>query len=393
MEAISNFPSNPVRPHINPCRNHIFSRFSIDSRSPNAFRSFRFSNVNASLNSVRKQMRPFPCCCNLSKTASLDRETFDVVVVGAGIIGLTIARQLLLLSDLSVAVVDAKMPCYGATGAGQGYIWMIHKTPGSDRWELSMRSKQLWGLLADSIQTQGMDPSQVLGWKKTGSLLLGRTPGELAMLENRVKLLSEAGLRAEYLSVTDLLSMEPALEGGNVGGAAFLPDDCQLDAHRTVEFIEKGNKYFASHGRYAEFYHNPVISLLRSAQNGEVEGVRTSKKILYSKCALVIAAGAWSGSLMQSLVKDSDIVLDVPVKPRKGHLLVLENFNQFELKHGLMEAGYADHKIVKPLPSSASGVTEEEQTLTSISMTATTDSMGNLVLGNSQPPLSRCFYL
>lgn len=58
-----------------------------------------------------------------------------------------------------------------------------------------------------------------------------------------------------------------------------------------------------------------------------------------------------------------------------------------------MEAGYADHKIVKPLPSSASGVTEEEQTLTSISMTATTDSMGNLVLGNSQPPLSRCFYL
>lgn len=73
----------------------------------------------------------------------------------------------------------------------------------------------------------------------TGSLLLGQTPDELAMLENRVKLLSEAGLRAEYLSVTDLLSMEPALEGGNVGGAAFLPDDCQLDAHRTVEFIEK----------------------------------------------------------------------------------------------------------------------------------------------------------
>lgn len=60
-----------------------------------------------------------------------------------------------------------------------------------------------------------------------------------------------------------------------------------------------------------------VLIISRSAQNGEVEGVQTSKKILYSKCALVIAAGAWSGSLMQSLVKDSDIVLDVPVKPRK----------------------------------------------------------------------------
>lgn len=44
--------------------------------------------------------------------------TFDVVVVGAGIIGLSIARQFLTESDLSVAVVDAAVPCAGATGAG-----------------------------------------------------------------------------------------------------------------------------------------------------------------------------------------------------------------------------------------------------------------------------------
>nr|DAD25227.1 TPA_asm: hypothetical protein HUJ06_026691 [Nelumbo nucifera] len=52
---------------------------------------------------------------------------------------------------------------------GQGYIWMIHKTPGSDIWELAMRSKQLWEVLADSIQHQGMSPLEILGWKKTGS--------------------------------------------------------------------------------------------------------------------------------------------------------------------------------------------------------------------------------
>lgn len=63
------------------------------------------------------------------------------------------------------------------------------------------------------------------------------------------------------------------------------------------------------------YYH--ILLMSRSGQNGEVEGIQTSKKILYSKCALVIAAGAWSGSLMQSLFTDSDIVLDVPVKPRK----------------------------------------------------------------------------
>ena len=44
--------------------------------------------------------------------------TFDVLVVGAGIIGLTIARHFLLRSRLSVAVIDAAVPCSGSTGAG-----------------------------------------------------------------------------------------------------------------------------------------------------------------------------------------------------------------------------------------------------------------------------------
>lgn len=43
----------------------------------------------------------------------------DVVVVGSGIIGLLVTRQLLLSSpSVSVALFDAKQPCAGATGAG-----------------------------------------------------------------------------------------------------------------------------------------------------------------------------------------------------------------------------------------------------------------------------------
>ena len=51
---------------------------------------------------------------------------------------------------------------------GQGYIWMVHKTPGSDTWELAMRSRKLWEMLAESICDQGLNPLEVLGWKKTG---------------------------------------------------------------------------------------------------------------------------------------------------------------------------------------------------------------------------------
>lgn len=73
----------------------------------------------------------------------------------------------------------------------------------------------------------------------TGSLLIGRDPEELLMLQDRVKQLSEAGLRAEYLPGSDLLRKEPELMIGVHSGAAFLPDDCQLDALHTVAYIEK----------------------------------------------------------------------------------------------------------------------------------------------------------
>ncbi|GMH25815.1 hypothetical protein Nepgr_027658 [Nepenthes gracilis] len=305
--------------------------------------------------------------------------SFDVVVIGAGIIGLSIARRFLLHSDLSVAVVDASVPCSGATGAGQGYLWMVHKTPGNDVWDLSIRSQKLWQMWADDIQDQGIDPLKVLGWKKTGSLLIGRTTKESDELKKRVQQLSAAGIRAEYLSYGDLHWEEPELAVGTEGSAAFSPDDCQLDAHRTVAFIEEGNRLFASHGRYTEFYHDPAVCFLRSSRKGNVEGVKTKKNSLYGKKAIVVAAGCWTGLLMRELLGESDIIVDVPVQPRKGFLLVLEKFNSLKLNHGLMEADYVNHENFV----SASDAFDHDQSL-SISMTATIDASGNLLIGSSR---------
>ncbi|KAF7825887.1 FAD-dependent oxidoreductase [Senna tora] len=316
------------------------------------------------------------------RSISASHQAFDVVIVGAGVIGLTIARQFLIGSDLSVAVVDKAVPCSGATGAGQGYLWMVHKTPGSELWDLTMRSHNLWNKLAESLCEQGMNPLEELGWKKTGSLLVGRTSAESDMLKKRVKQLSEAGLKAEYLGSSDLFDKEPALLVDKDSGAAFLPDDCQLDAHRTVAYIEKANKNFASKGRYVEFYNEPVKCFISSGSNGEVQGVETINNTLYSKKAVIVAAGCWTGSLMHDLVKKWGMELNVPVKPRKGHLLVLENFSSLQLNHGLMEVGYVDHQSASSSQISGSE-TDHGRTL-SVSMTATVDAMGNLLIGSSR---------
>ncbi|ESW12703.1 hypothetical protein PHAVU_008G135200 [Phaseolus vulgaris] len=303
---------------------------------------------------------------------------YDVVIVGAGIIGLTIARHFLISSDLSVAIIDKKVPCSGATGAGQGYLWMIYKTPGSVIWDLSQRSHQLWKMLAQSLEEEGLDPMVELGWKKCGSILIGRTEEESDMLKGRVKIFCEAGLKAEYLSSSELIKKEPDLLVDRYSAAAFLPEDCQFDARRTVAYIEKTNRKFAAKGRYTEFYNDPVERFIRSDINGEIKAVQTSNNTIYSKKVVIVAAGCWTGSLMQDLFRNWEMDLHVPVKPRKGHLLVLENFNSLQLNHGLMEAGYLNHPTISDVESS-----DPEQNL-SVSMTANTDAAGNLLLGSSR---------
>ncbi|KAI3988123.1 hypothetical protein MKX01_011912 [Papaver californicum] len=300
---------------------------------------------------------------------------FDVVVAGAGVIGLTIARQFLNESDsIFVDVVDAFVPCsHGAIGAGNVslicffhtkiylkfkiYLWIVHKKPNTEKWEL-----------AENIKNQGRDPLDLLGWKKTGSLLISRTQEDASTLRERVKLLSEDGLRAEYLSSKDLRFKEPSLEIEKEGGAAFLPDDCLLDAQRTVAFLEKENRQFASRSRYAEFYNEPALRLIRFLviTTGEVEAVQTAKNRLYCKKAVIVAAGSWSGSLMKTLLQESNIQVDVPVKPRK------------RISRQCNLTIVASHST-----SSASSAPDDARTL-SVSMVATMDSVGNLVLGSSR---------
>lgn len=72
--------------------------------------------------------------------------------------------------------------------------------------------------------------------------------------------------------------------------------------------------------------------MLRSESSGDVVAVQTSKNTLYSKKAIIVAAGCWSGSVLHDLIKHSEIELDFPVKPRKVRILCVNcNASKFEL--------------------------------------------------------------
>jgi hypothetical protein len=75
---------------------------------------------------------------------------------------------------------------------------------------------------------------------------------------------------------------------------------------------------------------------------------------------------------------------------------VLENFKPLQLNHGLMEVGYVDHQTPTQLSTTSASEPYDHGQALSVSMTATLDAMGNLVLGNTfalySPILSLIFH-
>ncbi|OEL22025.1 hypothetical protein BAE44_0016956, partial [Dichanthelium oligosanthes] len=321
-----------------------------------------------------------------------DASHHDVVVVGAGIVGLAIARHLLLHTPLSVAVADAAVPCSGATGAGQGYIWMSHRTPGSDTWELAMRSKRLWEELAAEVDGPGGGGArEMLGWMRTGRIMLVLLFCRLCLPVMRLlPSLQSSGFDATPATLYDskccadeskmllsillrkLASWQKFRGAGHIGGKDQVSTDISWFTFSYVRPITHIPQ------KEADFI------LCRSEVTGTVEAVQTSRNILYGRKAIVIASGAWTRSLLHSFLEPA-LTLDIPVKPRKGHLLVVEKFDKVKLNHGLMEVGYVNHEVTKSNSTHmASESREDEHGALSISMTATLDTKGNLVLGSSR---------
>lgn len=146
-----------------------------------------------------------------------------VCIHRAGIIGLLTAVQL-LQRNMSVALVEKKQLCAGATGAGQGYLWMAHRNPNSVGWELAFSSMPLW---QKALQK---DPalSQAIEWQQNGSLLLATNSSEAAELHTRQGMLEKHDVPAQFLDVHAVRKLEPALRMPDNGAGLLVPQDAQI---------------------------------------------------------------------------------------------------------------------------------------------------------------------
>lgn len=147
-----------------------------------------------------------------------------VLVLGAGIIGLACADELIRRGH-DVTVVDPA-PGSGASHVGAGML-----SPSSEVWHgeevllgLGLRSLALWPELASRLGVR---------LHETGTLLVGADHGDLQHVERHVALLASHGREVTLLSGRELRDLEPGLSP-RVAGGALLAGDHSVDPRAVV---------------------------------------------------------------------------------------------------------------------------------------------------------------
>ena len=242
-----------------------------------------------------------------------------VVVVGSGIVGAACARAL-ARAGVNVWVVERDGAARGTSGAGEGNLVLWDRGFEAD-FALAQWCASMWPVVADALAEEtGTD----VEYCRKGSLMVISEPEGLASAEQRCSWLGARGVNYEWLSDTELRTLEPGLTG-RVARAALFPDDAQIEPRAaTGALLHAARRYGAT-----VLEHEEVIGLVDDA---DCVVVTTARRELRAQW-VVMAAGVWTPALGRMLGAR------VPVAARKGHVVVLGGAS-VRVNHKVMEASY-----------------------------------------------------
>jgi glycine/D-amino acid oxidase-like deaminating enzyme len=259
----------------------------------------------------------------------------DAVVIGAGMVGAATAAAL-AATGRRVVVVDRSGPLGGTTAAGEGNILVSDKLPGPEL-ELALRSVALWRKFAD--REGGFE------FEAKGGVVAAHDEAQLAALLDLAERQRAAGVEVRPLDPGGLRDAEPRIAPGLAGGA-FYPQDSQVQPMKAVlAFLRRARR------DGARVVSGASVVALERGPDGRAVALVTSRGRVATP-VVVNAAGPWSGEVAERLGTS------VPVRPRRGRILVTEPLPPAVIRHKVYEADYVGAVVSDSAALQCSAVVE-----------------------------------
>ena len=225
-----------------------------------------------------------------------------VVIIGAGMVGASIAFHLTRLGEKDVFILEKSYVSSGSTGRCAGGIRQQWSTRNNVR--LAMRSVEWFKRVREDT---GMD----VEYKQGGYLILSFDEEEAEEFAENVKMQKEEGLEVEVLTPKQVKRRFPYVNVEGVKLATFCPTDGHANPHLANfayirRSVENGARLFTK---------TEVKEI--DVSNGTVKGVWTNAG--YIECEVVInAAGPWSKDIGEM------VGIDLPTESYRHQILVTE---------------------------------------------------------------------
>jgi sarcosine oxidase subunit beta len=229
----------------------------------------------------------------------------EVVVVGAGVVGCSIAYQLAKRGQRDVVVVERATIGAGSTSKAAGGIRAQFSTELEIRF--SLEGIELFKRFEDEFGTE-------IGYVQDGYLFVVTDPAVLETYERNVAFQNGFGVPSQIITPAEVREIAPEISLDGVIAGVW----CSLDGHATPNDVCMA---FAAGARQrgARFLEETTVTGLRQIGGGRTAVETTAGTI--ETPLVVIAAGANAAPVARMLG------VEVPVVPKRRHIFVTDAFD------------------------------------------------------------------
>ncbi len=229
----------------------------------------------------------------------------QVVIIGGGVIGCSIAYHLTKIGWSDVVVLERKKLTSGTTWHAAGLIGQLRDN--RDTTKLAVYTAELYaGLEAET--------GQATGFKQNGSLSLATHDGRLEDLKRRADMAKVFGLKVDVVGPAECKDHFPLLNFDDIVGGIFLPSDGQANPTDVTMALAKGAR---SGG--AQFFEDTKVTAINHS-DGRITGVETEFGTIDASF-VVLAAGMWSREIADT------VGVTVPLHACEHFYIVTEPFD------------------------------------------------------------------
>ena len=238
-------------------------------------------------------------------------ETADAVVVGGGVIGLSIARALARAHLGNIVLVERGQLGAESSHAAGGMLAAQAECDRADPFlALACASRDLYPEFAESLlEETGIN----IELERTGTLYLAFTDGDERETLNRYNWQAKAGLAVERLTGDEARALEPCVSKSVLSALRF-PLDWQVENRRLVAALAASAQLMG----VQLLTSTNVESLL--IEREQVKGVETSRGPLHSP-VVIVASGAWASGLLNAPSSQAPLI---QIEPVRGQMLCFD---------------------------------------------------------------------